>query len=100
MPLQLGHYEAEYVFDAVGLDDRPIASQIFLDIAQNTKSIASRTIVGEEGTKILRAGSAIVRFSNSQPGAFFEFRIFTEGRPFDGKFRFSGVFLNRVWSND
>jgi SAM-dependent methyltransferase len=98
--LAAGEYEVKYLFEAIHLDDQSLASEITLDIAQNTKRIASMSLAGADGARILREGSATLRFCNSIPGAYFEFRVFTTGRPFRGKFRFGGVFLNAVWRSE
>jgi hypothetical protein len=95
--LSAGEYEVKYLFEGIGLDDQSLASEITLDVAQNTKRIVSISLVGADGAGILREGSATLRFFNSIPGAYFEFRVFTTGRPFQGKFVFGGVFLNPVW---
>jgi SAM-dependent methyltransferase len=98
--LAAGEYEVKYLFEAIGLDEQALASEITLDIAQNTNRIGSMSLIGLEGARILREGSATLRFFNSIPGAYFEFRVFTTGRPFPGKFSFGGVFLNPVWRSE
>jgi len=97
--LAAGNYEVKYFFEAIGIEDKPLESALVLDIGQNTKRIASISLNGADGNRTLREGSASLRFSNEIPGAAFEFRVETFGRPFPGKFRFFGVSLDRLWTN-
>ena len=53
-------------------------------------------LVGVNGAEVLRNGEVKLRFFNSAPRALFEFRIYTSGRPFNGKLAFYGASVRQV----
>lgn len=91
-----GEQEAIFHVKAIGLGDQELASAITFDIAQDMIRIASVEVVGREGNNMLRTEKIMLRFRNDAPESFFEFRIFTAGRPFNGTLVFFGVSLRRL----
>jgi hypothetical protein len=96
--VQLPPGEQEVIFHvkAIGLGDQELASSITFDVAQDMIRMASVEVIGLEGNDLLRNEKVMLRFRNNAPESFFEFRIFTSGRPFHGKFVFFGVSLQRL----
>jgi hypothetical protein len=99
IPLQFASYEVEYYFDAVGLGDEPLKSEIRLEVVQwhheGYATKAALSLVGQAGAEILRRGRASIRFSNwTGPSTMFLFQTSTFGKPFDGLLRFKGVILS------
>jgi SAM-dependent methyltransferase len=90
-----GEQEATFHVKAVGLDQE-LASPITFDVAQDMIRIASVEVVGREGGNLLHNEKITLRFRNHAPESFFEFRIYTSGRPFEGKLEFFGVSLRRL----
>jgi SAM-dependent methyltransferase len=99
VPLAAGNYEVKYFFEAMGIEDQELTSEITLDVAQDVgrRRITSITLLGAEGNRVIRDGTVSLRFANDTPESLFEFRIFTSGRPFRGTLRFYGVWLERLW---
>jgi SAM-dependent methyltransferase len=91
-----GEHEATFHIKATGLGDQDLASPITFDVAQNMTRIASVEAVGLDGNNLLRNEKVTLRFRNNNQESLFEFRIFTEGRPFHGTFVFFGVSLRRL----
>jgi hypothetical protein len=91
-----GEQEATFHVKTTGLDDQELASPITFDVGQDMIRIASVEVVGREGNKLLRNEKITLRFRNDAPDSFFEFRIYTSGRPFRGTLAFFGVSLRRV----
>ena len=99
VPLAAGNYEVKYFFEAMGIGDQELASKITFDVAQDVgrRRVASVTLLGAQGNRVLRDGTVSLRFANDTPESLFEFRVFTSGRPFQGTLRFYGVWLERLW---
>jgi hypothetical protein len=94
--LSLGEQEATFHVKAIRLGDQELASPITFDVARDMTRIASAEVVGREGNKLLRTEKIRLRFRNDAPESFFEFRIYTSGRPFEGTLIFFGVSLRRL----
>ncbi|MBV9199567.1 MAG: FkbM family methyltransferase [Alphaproteobacteria bacterium] len=94
--LPVGKQEAIFHIKANGLEDQNLRSSIIFDVAQDMERLVSVNLIGREGADLLRSEKITVQFRNDAPQSFFEFRVFTEGRPFRGTFRFFGVSLRRV----
>lgn len=94
--LPLGEQDATFHVKALGVGDQELASPITFDVAQDRIRIASVDVVGRDGANLLRSEKVAVQFRNNTPDSFFEFRIFTAGRPFHGTFAFFGVSLRRL----
>jgi SAM-dependent methyltransferase len=99
IPLATGNYEVKYFFEAIGIGDQKLASKITFDVAQDVgrRRIASATLLGAQGNRVVRDGTVSLRFTNDTPESVFEFRVFASGRPFQGTLRFYGVWLERLW---
>jgi SAM-dependent methyltransferase len=99
VPLSAGNYEVKYFFETVGMGNQELASRLMFDVAQDVgrRRLASVTLLGSQGSKVMRDGVVSLRFANDRPESLFEFRIFTSGRPFQGTLRFFGVSLERLW---
>jgi hypothetical protein len=94
--LTSGEKEAIFHIKAIGLGDQVLVSPITFDVAQDMIRIASVEIVGLKGNNLLHSETVTLRFHNNTPESLFEFRIFTSGRPFQGKLAFFGVSLRRL----
>jgi FkbM family methyltransferase len=94
--LPWGEQEVTFHVRASGLDDQELSSVIMFDIAQDITRVASVELVGANGAEVLRNGEVKLRFFNSAPRALFEFRIYTSGRPFNGKLAFYGASVRQV----
>jgi SAM-dependent methyltransferase len=99
VPLAAGNYEVKYFFEAIDIGDQELGAEITFDVAQDVgrRRVASETLLGGQGNRVMRDGTIGLRFSNDTPGSLFEFRVFTPGRPFQGTLRFYGVWLERLW---
>ncbi|HEX4617357.1 MAG TPA: methyltransferase domain-containing protein [Stellaceae bacterium] len=99
VPLAKGDYEVQYFFEAIGIGDQELESEITFDVAQDIgrRRIALVTLLGPHGNKVMRDGMVSLRFANDTPESLFEFRVFKFGRPFQGTLRFYGVSLERLW---
>jgi FkbM family methyltransferase len=91
-----GDQEATFHVKGIGLGDQELSSPITFDVAQDMNRIASVEVVGRKGSDLLRTEKVTVPFRNAIPESFFEFRIYTAGRPFRGTFAFFGVSLRRA----
>jgi SAM-dependent methyltransferase len=94
--LPVGKQEATFYVEATGLGDQVLSHPITFDVAQDMHRIASIEAIGAAGADLLRDGRVVVHFDNNAPESFFEFRIFTEGRPFAGSLAFFGVSVRRL----
>jgi len=99
VPLAAGSYEVKYFFEAIGIGDQELAAEITFDVAQDVgrRRIASVTLLGAQGNRVIRNGTVSLRFANDTPESLFEFRVLTSGQPFQGTLRFYGVWLERLW---
>src|SRR5262249_54755858 len=76
VPLAAGNYEAKYYLEANGIGDQQLASEIVFDVAQNySRRVASVTLVGAEGNKVMRNGTVSLGFVNDTSESLFEFRV-------------------------
>lgn len=91
-----GQYEVCFHVRAVGPLAAGLASEIGLDVAEETLTIAAITLIGEQGAKLLSAEMIKLSFASKSYTSKFEFRVLTRGRPFEGTFIFLGVTLQRV----
>jgi len=89
--LPRGKHIARFYFTAIGLGSETLASEITFDVAQGGTRLASMRLDRRGGRAKLAAGSVALPFSNHDPDAPFEFRLFTRGRPYPGSLRFFGV---------
>jgi SAM-dependent methyltransferase len=94
--LPSGEQEATFHVKTTGLEDQELASPITFDVGRDMIRIASVEVVGRKGNKLLRSEKIMLRFRNDTPESFFEFRIYTSGRPFQGRLVFFGVSLRRL----
>jgi hypothetical protein len=99
VPLAAGSYEVKYFFEAIGIGDQELTSEITFDVAHDVgrRRTASVSLLGTEGNRVMRDGTVSLRFANDTPESQFEFRVYTTGRPFHGTLRFYGVWLERLW---
>jgi hypothetical protein len=89
--LPYGDFNVTFHFETIGLDENALNSPIEFDVAHDAARIAGITAVGEAGVALLKTGKVTIPFSNGAPKGLFEFRIWTYGRPFDGKLVFKGA---------
>jgi FkbM family methyltransferase len=94
--LPWGELEVTFHIRAFGLGEQELSSRIALDIAQDTTRVASVDLLGADGAEVLRSGEVKLQVFNSAPRALFEFRIYTSGRPFNGKLAFYGASVQQV----
>jgi len=91
--LPQGEHAAAFLVEAIGLQET-LASSITFDVAKDGERLNSIELTAADGADRLRRGRVVVRFRNESPTARFEFRIYANGRPYDGKLRFRGVSLS------
>jgi len=92
-PLPKGEHAATFLVEAIGLNDS-LASSVTFDVARDGERLNSIELIGADGADRLRRGRIVVRFRNDTPTAHFEFRIYANGQPYDGKLKFGGVSLS------
>ncbi|WP_296340617.1 class I SAM-dependent methyltransferase [Reyranella sp.] len=91
-----GVYEACFHIKTEGLSEESLSSSLALEVAETAIAIASVELLGREGAKALRTEMIKVPFTSKSHTSFFEFRMLTRGRPFNGTMTFLGVTLRRL----
>ncbi len=89
-----GMHEVTFELSSIGLGEQMLRHPIVLDVAKDATQQISVSLEGSEGAKKLRDGRIGLRFRNDSADSIFEFRVYVEGRAFNGDLIFNGVSLS------
>ena len=98
--LPQGDYIAKFYVTPSGLQPLSFGSSITFDVARNETQLGARRVTRLQGQSDLRNGVIAIPFSNHDVDGLFEFRVATQGRPYEGSLRFFGVTVESVSAPD